>query len=73
MHRKSIKIIAIPLVDRSLIRLHNVKYTLKCDFNLISFRQLYNSSITYVNNTKTITLMQSKYLIAQDQNLFILD
>lgn len=73
MYAKSIRTIAILLVDRSLIELHNIKYALKCNLNLIFFRQLYNSDITYVNNIKAITLIQSKYPIAQDQNLFILD
>lgn len=73
---KSMRTIAIPLDNRSSIRLKGVAYAPKFNSNLISLGQLRNSNITYVDSSNTMTLMQKGQIIAharQDWNLFILN
>lgn len=76
LQAESIGTIAIPLTDRSSLKLRNVAYAPDCDSNLISLGQLHDSNIVYIDNTKAMTLMQSGQPIAharRNPNLFILD
>lgn len=73
---EGIEIIAIPLLDKSLLKLWDVAYGLNCNSNLISLGQLRNNNITYVNNFEVIILVQIGHSITYakcDQNFFVLE
>lgn len=73
---ESIGTIAILLADGSSFKLCNVVYAPDCNSNLISFSQLCDSNITYVNNSEVMILIQADQAITYarcDQNFFILD
>lgn len=42
--------VLIPLAEKDNIELHNLALASGCDFNLIFFRQLRKSEMTYYNN-----------------------
>lgn len=72
---ENVSTIAISLINR-IIRLKNVAYTLDCNANLISLKQLCKSNITFVDDKNNLTLIEKRQEIAQtrrDYNLFILD
>ncbi len=76
LRAEGIGTIAIPLSDGSSLRLRDVAYAPDCDSNLISLGQLRESDITYVDNSKAMTLMQAGHAIAhakRDRNLFVLE
>lgn len=73
---KKIRMIAILLSDKSSLKFQDVAYIPNCNLNLIFFSQLRNNNITYIDNLKTMTLIQVKHLIAYakcNQNLFVLE
>lgn len=73
---KSVETIAIPLVNKSSIRLEKVAYASEYDFNLILLDQLYKNNITYINNKDVMILVERDYIIThvkRDRNLFIID
>lgn len=71
---ESIGTIAIPLAERSSIKLRDVAYAPDCDSNLTLLGQLRDSGITYVDDAEAMTLVQSGPTVAQarrDRNLFM--
>lgn len=76
IHTKNISTFSIPLVDGNNIRLHNIALAPGCDSNLISLSQLQETGITYHDNSRAMTLMKKRKVIAQAKrthNLFTLD
>ena len=56
---KNIRIIAILLIDKFLIKLEKIVYILNYDSNLIFFFQFYKNNIVFINKENYIRLMQN--------------
>lgn len=73
IHTENIGTFCIPLVNGNNIKLHNVALAPGCDSNLISLSQLQETGITYHDNSKAMTLIKKRKVIAQAKrthNLF---
>lgn len=68
--------VSILLADGTTIELQNIALAPRCDSNLISLGQLWESGIAYNDDLGSMTLMKSDSIIARakkNYNLFTLD